>query len=592
MDMQSLFPKTLREDPGLQTSPGTRWLLRGGFIEQLASGIWILTPWGLRVRRRIEAVVRQAMEAVGGLELELPLLQPLELWELSGRAETYRQAGIAFGLTDRRQQHYFLAPTAEEVITRFAGRHLRSWRDLPVLFWQLGTKFRDELRPRQGLIRGREFLMKDAYSFDADRSGMEASFARMRQTYRGVFETLGFDFVQVEADSGTIGGSGSIEFMALTPTGEDTLLRCSACGYGGNQEKARAGFGPVDTEALGDGTLSEVSTPEARSVAEVAAQLGVAEARIVKTLLLLADGQPVGVLLRGDTELQLLKLERALGCRALQLADAATVAELSGTAPGFVGPVGLVGKEGLRWLADQALVGLERWICGANRAEAHLQNVLPGRDLPALGTAALPLADLCSATAGMRCGECLDGELTSCQGIELGHIFQLQQTYSERLNARFATAGGDTEALWMGCYGLGVSRMLQALAEQHHDARGLIWPWTAAPAQIAVLPVGAAQLDAATALTGRLRSAGYSVVCENRDLRLGEKLTDAELLGFPVQLLLGKSWAEGRIEVRWRDTRSWDAERFSQPKAGALPQALMTETELLDWLSTLDARPF
>lgn len=586
LSMQALFPKTLREDPGIQSSPGTRWLLRGGFIEQLASGIWILTPWGLRVRRRIEAVIRAEMEACGGLELELPLLQPRELWELSGRAETYQRAGIAFTLADRKGQGYFLAPTAEEVITRFGARHLRSWRDLPALFWQLGTKFRDELRPRQGLIRGREFFMKDAYSFDASREGMQATFARMGQAYTHVLSTLGFDFVQVEADSGTIGGSGSIEFMALTPTGEDTLLRCGSCGYGGNQEKAKAWFGAAAADTT---VMAAVLTPGARSVAEVAEQLGTGTEAIVKTLFLLADGQPVGVLLRGDLELNTVKLERLLGCTELSLADAATVERLTGIQPGFVGPVDLVGKGEIRWLADQSLQSLGSWICGANRENWHLRHVVPGRDLPALASEELAMVDLASAQAGLVCGQCRAGELASCQGVELGHIFQLQQTYSEKLGASFTTAEGKQEPCWMGCYGLGVSRMLQALAEQHHDARGLIWPWAAAPAQITVIPVNAAQHgSAATALAARLKAAGYQVLLENRDARLGEKLTDAELLGFPVQIVLGKAWeAKVELEVRWRDTRKWNEAIFSQPKPDALPQALMDEARLMAWLASL-----
>ena len=583
MYMHSLFPKTLREDPGLQSSAGTRWLLRGGFIEQLASGIWIMSPWGLLVRRRIEAVIRAAMQELGGLELELPILQPVELWELSGRAETYRQAGLAFRVRDRKQQDYFLAPTAEEVVTRFAGRHLRSWRDLPALFWQMGPKFRDELRPRQGLIRGREFLMKDAYSFDADREAMQATFARVAKAYEGIFTRLGFDFLQVEADSGTIGGSGSVEFMALTPTGEDTLLRCAACGYGGNQEKARAWFEPVSAAAA---ALEAVLTPEARTVEDVARQLGTQPDAIAKTLFLLADGDPVGVVLRGDLSLNLVKLERLLGAKELVLADAASVEALTGIAPGFVGPVGLVERADIRWLFDQSLQGLASWICGANRVGWHVRNVVAGRDLPVA-----EYVDIASAEAGLHCGQCHTGRLEVHHGVELGHVFQLQQTYSERMGARFATPEGKQEASWMGCYGLGVSRMVQALAEQHHDARGLIWPLAAAPAQIAIIPVklerhGAAARDLYT----RLQAAGWQVILEDRDARLGEKLTDAELLGFPVQVLLGKAWDERHeLEVRWRDTRSWDPARFARIKPDALPQAMMQEAELIKWLEAVNS---
>lgn len=583
MFLSKMFPKTLREDPTLQSSPGTRWLLRGGFIEQVASGIWIMTPWGLRVRRQIEALIREAMDSLGGLEVELPILQPVELWEFSGRAQTYRQAGIAFGLSDRKGQAFFLAPTAEEVITRFAGKHLRSYRDLPVLFWQMAPKFRDELRPRQGLIRGREFLMKDAYSFAADREGMQQTFEQMREAYAEILTRLSFDWLAVEADSGTIGGSGSVEFMALTPTGEDTLLRCNHCGYGGNQEKAQAFFQAANSGAENE-LMSEVHTPHARSVADVAQQLGKTTADIAKTLFLRADHQLIGVVLRGDLDLNLVKLERLTGAQELTLADAETVFALTGCLPGFVGPVGLTDKSDdkqVHWYFDHSLQTLGSWICGANREHWHLQQVRPGRDLEVA-----EYVDLASATAGLSCGQCRTGVLEIRQGIELGHVFQLQQSYSEALEARFTTDRGQSEAFWMGCYGLGVSRMVQALAEQHHDDRGLIWPLAVAPAQVLLVPVNLkAHGEAAKSLYQQLRAAGVRVALDDRDLRLGEKLTDAELLGFPVQVLIGRSWEqEQTLEVRWRDTRSWDTERFSQSRPDGLPQAMMSAEALLAWI--------
>lgn len=582
MLMQSLFPKTLRDDPNFQSSQGTRWLVRAGFIEQLASGIWIMTPWGLLVRRQLEALIRSKMQSLGGLELELPILQPLELWQASGRAEAYQQAGIAFSLKDRKQQSYFLAPTAEEVVTRFAARHLRSYRDLPAIFWQLGTKFRDELRPRQGLIRGREFLMKDAYSFDQSLEAMQQTFGCLAQAYHQILSALEFEFIQVEADSGTIGGSDSIEFMALDPSGEDTLLRCGACGYGGNQEKARAWFEAAQTAEVP--ALQEVHTPGARSVEELARQLGIQTSEVAKTLFVIADGQVLGIVLRGDLELNWVKLQTLTHAQQLELADADTVERLTGIQPGFVGPVGLMHKPEIRWLFDQSLHSLSSWVCGANRADWHLRYVRAGRDLQLSES-----VDLASAQAGLHCAQCQSGLLKSHQGIELGHVFQLQQTYSERLEARFSTASGKSEAYWMGCYGLGVSRMVQALAEQNHDERGLIWPWLAAPAQIVVIPVNLAQQgQAAEALYLQLQALGLRVVLENRDLRLGEKLTDAEMLGFPVQIVLGKAWAERReLEVRWRDTRRWDPEVFSQGKPGSLAQTLMSEAELLSWVQRL-----
>jgi len=571
MRYSQVFPKTRKEDPRDSASPGTRLLVRGGFFSQLAGGIWINNPLGLRVRRNVERVVRQEMNRAGAVELELPILHPRELWDETGRWEKYCQAQIAFTLKDRRGGGFILAPTAEEPITDFARRYLPSYKDLPVIFWQMGPKYRDELRPRQGLIRGREFVMKDAYSFDADEAGMRASFAFMEEAYRRIFTRLGFKFIQVEADSGAIGGSGSSEFMATTEFGEDTILHCPHCHYGGNQEKAKSHYPNYPEEA--EAGLTRLETPNIRTVEELEEFVGLPSCKMVKTIVLEADGQPVIVSMRGDLEISEVKLANFLGATEVQTAEASIVVEVTGAPVGFAGPIDLFGKTKVRYLFDSSVKGLKNFLCGANQKDIHYINVNSGRDF------SMPeeFHDLARAVAGLHCSSCRQGQFEMMRGIELGHIFQLQQSYSLPMQATFLNQEGKLVPFWMGCYGIGVSRIVQAIVEQNNDERGIIWPIMVAPFQVVVIPVNVQDnLQAAEEIYSHILGQDLDVLLDDRPARIGEKLTDAELLGFPVQVIVGRSWQKsGKLEVKLRNPELSGVVdfAFNQPKPDSLPVA-------------------
>ena len=573
MRFSKLFPRTRRENPK-DASSGTKLLVRAGFIEQISRGIWIMTTLGLMVRRRVEAIVRDEMNRAGAIELEVPLLHPRELWDETGRWEKYLSAVIGFHLTDRKGGEFILSPTAEEPITNFARHHLRTHRDLPINLYQIGTKFRDELRPRQGLVRGREFVMKDAYSFDADEAGMQRSFAAMDEAYRRVFERCDFDFVRVEADSGAIGGTGSVEFMALTEFGEDVLLQCPSCGYGGNQEKARAYFPPYPEDALEP--LEEIATPDIKTVEQLEEFVGLPAARMAKTIVLVtSEGKPVIVTMRGDLEISETKLANFLVVESVETADLATVESVTGAPVGFAGPINLYGRTDVPYYFDSSVQGLRNFLCGANREDVHFVSVNAGRDFPEVEE----YHDLSKAVDGQHCSHCQVGVLKERRGIELGHIFQLQQVYSKPMNATFTAANGDAVPFWMGCYGIGVSRIVQAIVEQRYDDRGILWPFALTPFDMVVIPVKGEHLSPATELYHQLTKEGISVLLDDRDARIGEKLTDAELQGWPIQVLLGRSWDSGReLEVRWRDPANFDTSVFTT--GGKLPTATMTIDEL------------
>lgn len=586
MKYSLIYPKTRREEPADVPSPGTRLLIRGGFIVQVASGIWTTAPLGLAVRRRVEEIVRQEMNRIGAVELELPILQPRELWEETGRWAKYLQTNTAFHLHDRKKAEFLLAPTAEEVVTHFGRRALESFRDLPATFWQMSTKFRDELRPRQGLIRGREFVMKDAYSFGADPAAMKAAYDAMEQAYQRVFQRCGFNFIQVEADSGAIGGSGSAEFMAVTEFGEDVLLYCQACNYGGNQEKASVFYPPYPAEEPAG--LVELPTPNIRTVEELEQFTELPAAKMAKTIVLSADGQPVIVTMRGDLEISEVKLANLLGAQEVATADAQTVETVTGAPVGFAGPINLFGKTDVPYYFDSSVEGLQNFLCGANKEDVHFINVNFGRDLPT------PAAyhDLSKAVAGQLCPQCKINPLVEKRGIELGHIFQLQQVYSKPMDACYASDQGERVPYWMGCYGIGISRIVQAIVEQGNDDRGIRWSWNIAPFQVVVIPVHAGKNmeDAMRIYDALKEQPNVRILIDDRDLRIGEKLTDAELLGWPLQVLVGKTWEqEQKLEVRWRDEQSSDA-RFSIPKPGTLPTAAMTMEEFTAFVRELDQR--
>ncbi len=570
-----IFPKTRRDDPADSPSPGTRLLIRGGFLMQVAGGVWIMTPLGLAVRRQVERIVREEMERIGAIELELPLLHPKSLWDETGRWDKYAESNTSFRLKDRKGADFMLAPTAEEVMTNFARDSVRTYKDLPVTFWQMSPKFRDELRPRQGLIRGREFVMKDAYSFGATPEDMRAAYYEMEEAYRRIFTRCGFNFIEVEADAGAIGGSGSSEFMAVTDVGEDVLLHCSTCNYGGNQEKTAAFFPPYPDEPLKD--LQEISTPDVKTVKALEEKVGLRADKMAKTIVIVADGQPMVVSIRGDLEISELKLANLVGAREVKTADAETVMKVTGAPVGFAGPIGLYGIVDVPYFFDNSVKGLKNFLCGANREDVHYINVNPGRDFKAIDE----FHDLSKAVSGQLCPSCKTNHLAEKRGVELGHIFQLEEVYSTPMGAGYTDQHGAKVSFWMGCYGVGVSRIVQAIVEQKNDARGILWPVALAPYQVCVIPVTSKNLDDAKSVYESLKKTGIRTLLDDREARIGEKLTDAELLGWPLQVLVGRAWEnEEKLEVRLRDEQNATDSRFSTLKEGALPTAFMSSEEL------------
>lgn len=567
MRYSKIFPKTRRDDPKDAPSPGTRLLIRAGFIEQIAGGIWVVASLGLMVRRAVENIVREEMERTGALEVELPILQPKELWEETGRWRKYLDARIAFHLKDRKGAEFILAPTAEEVITHFTRNNLFSYREFPVTFWQMGPKFRDEFRPRQGMIRGREFIMKDAYSFDVDEAGMKLSYRTMEEAYKRIFDRIGFELIEVEADSGAIGGSGSAEFMAVTAYGEDVLLYCPQCHYGGNQEKASAYFPPYPDEPLQP--LQELATPGIKTVEGLEKISGLKAAQMVKTIVMSADGKPVIVCMRGDLEISKVKLANLMHAADVDTATHDIVEEVTKAPVGFAGPIGLFGKTNVPFYFDKSVEGIKNFLCGANKLDVHFIGVNEGRDFPAPGA----YVDLANATAGSHCPNCKSGLLEAKKGIELGHIFQLQQAYSKPMQTGYLAESNNKEICWMGCYGIGVSRIVQAIVEQCHDERGIVWPFSIAPFQAIVIPANF-ERDMADSeeVYRRLQEEHFHVLWDDRDARIGEKFTDAELLGIPLQIVVGRSWhKDKKLELRWRNCHKFDTQVFRQAKPNSLP---------------------
>lgn len=583
MFVSKIFPKTRFEDPGEAISPGTKLLIRCGFIDQLTGGIWFMTALGLAVRRRAEQIVREEMNRAGAIEMEVPILHPKELWDETGRWDKYLKAGISFTSQDRRGAGYILAPTAEEPITLFAKRHLRSYRDLPIILYQISPKFRDEFRPRQGLIRGREFIMKDAYSFDLDERSMRESYHLMEEAYKRICQRCGFNYIEVEADSGAIGGSGSAEFMALTEYGEDTLLYCPKCHYGGNQEKAVSYYPPY-AEEQSQG-LTMISTINIKTVNELEEFVKLPASKMVKTIVLSADGKPVVVSMRGDLEISEVKLANLLKAESVAIAEAYMVEEVTGAPVGFAGPIDLFGRTKVPYYFDKSVQGLKNFLCGGNEVDVHFINVNTGRDFPQPDA----YYDLSKAVAGMHCSECKSGIFETKRGIELGHIFMLQQLYSQPMSASCTDLAGNKIPFWMGCYGVGVSRIVQAIVEQSYDEKGIIWPLSLTPFHAVIIPVNSNQhLDIAKEVYSQLKETGLDVLLDDTEARIGEKFTVAELLGIPVQVVIGKTWLEkGKLEVRWRDSRNFDSELFKQESAKVLPSCLMDLSQFKLWLTKI-----
>ena len=542
----SLFLRTLREDPKDAETPSHRLLVRGGYVWRTAAGIYSYGPLMVRVIRKIQLILREELERRGATEIWMPVLQPRELWVESGRWDSYTGEGLLFHLTDRKGAELALGPTHEEVVTDIARRSIRSYRELPVILYQQQVKFRDEIRPRFGLMRGREFLMMDAYSFDRDGAGLDGSYLAMREAYGAAFDRMGLAHIVVEADPGNIGGSGSEEFMVLAGTGEDAIVSCDACGYAANVEKAGSRLAPAPAPD-GDVSAHREPTPGARTVADLVALFSMPAARMVKTLIYVAcfgdREETVGVLVRGDTELNEVKLVNALGCVSARLADDGEIERVTGAPQGFAGPIGLA----IPMVADEAVRPLRGFLCGGNERDVHLLDVCHGRDFPEPR-----FADLRRAAAGEGCPRCAAGALRESRGIEVGHVFKLGTRYSEAMGARFADEDGHERPVVMGCYGIGITRVAQAAVEQRHDARGIVWPAAIAPfAAIVIVPAArdAAAREAGHSVAAALASAGVETLLEDRELSAGQMFKDAELLGFPYQVIAGKLVKEGRVEL-------------------------------------------
>lgn len=536
---------TLREVPSDAELASHQLLLRAGFIRQLAAGVWSYLPLAWRVIRRVEQVIREEMEAIGCLETRLPTLTPKELLTETGRWDV----PVVYKLCDRRDSEYALGFTHEEAMCDIVRREIRSWRQLPLLMFQHQTKFRDEPRPRGGTLRTREFIMFDAYSFDRDVAGMDASFDTFAQSYRNIFSRIGLPFVEAEADGGDIGDLDNREFLILTDAGEDTVLRCVEANFAANAEAcACPDIAPAAPDTAPEEALQTVPTPGARTIDEVARFLKVAPQKLIKTLVYVADSSPIVVLLRGDREVNEIKLRRFTGAKELALALEAVVESVTGAPVGFAGVIGL--KPGVRVLADYEVRYIKNGVTGANSPNAHIIGVNAGRDF-----SPTDYADLRVAVAGDPCPAAPQFPLTDARGIEVGHIFKLGSKYSKPLKAEYASESGEQTTILMGSYGIGNSRLLAALVEASHDENGIIWHPSVAPFQ-AVIVVGNIKdepaLAAAEALHDELERAGVTVMLDNRDERIGVKFKDADLVGYPVRVVFGKGFASGMVEIKAR----------------------------------------
>ncbi len=540
------FVPTLKEDPADAEVISHKLLIRAGFIRKLAAGIYSLLPFGLRSTRKMERILRLEMSRAGAVELLLPAVQPGELWKESGRWDFYGKELLRF--RDRHERDYVIGPTHEEVITDIARREIRSWRDLPLNLYQIQTKFRDEIRPRFGLMRGREFIMKDAYSFDADDAGADRSYQAMHEAYRRAFARCGLKFATVEADSGAIGGSFSHEFMVLAETGEDGLVFCE-CGYAANQEKAELKSYATESPADPARPMAKVPTPGCRHVPDLAKFLKVPLGRIIKSMAFQTGQGPVLVLIPGDREINLIKLKNACGGVEPRLLDPEEAEKLTGVPMGFLGPV----NSPIPIVADHGVGRLRGGVIGAGEEDQHYVDALEGRDFT-VGR----WLDLAVAGPGDPCPRC-GQPMGTKRGIEVGHIFKLGTKYSEAMGATYDRPDGQVAPLIMGCYGIGVGRTVAAAIEQNHDRDGIIWPMPLAPYEAALLPLQVQSESVAAAseqLFAELMDLGVETVLDDRDERPGLKFKDADLIGYPLRVTISeKSLATGQVELKRRDTR-------------------------------------
>ena len=541
MYFSKMFLPTMREVPAEAEIISHKLMLRAGLIRKLASGIYSFLPLGYRVLKKIKQVVREEMDGIGGQELLMSALLPSESFRESGRWEVFGPE--MFRLKDRNDRDFCLGPTHEEIFTLTVKNSLRSYRSLPVILYQIQTKYRDELRPRFGVMRSREFIMKDAYSFDRDEAGLDDSYKKMDRAYRRIFDRLGLEYKVVEADSGAMGGSGSQEFMVISEAGEDGIAYCKTCGYGANEEKA--GCLPADDhsdECPED--IIKIHTPNIHTITELTGFLGCDASRMAKTLIYKADGELIAAMVRGDRELNEVKLKNVLGCTELEMADAESVRAVTNADVGFAGPAGLK----IRIIADHEVAMGRNFIVGANETDYHLKNINFGRDFSA------EVHDIRCISGEDKC-PCCGEKITLARGIEVGHIFKLGTRYAEALGCNYIDEEGNEKPMVMGCYGIGINRTIAAVIEQHHDENGIIWPMGIAPYHVIIVPVNVLDenvMKVSEEMYRRLAEAGVEVILDDRNERAGVKFMDADLIGIPIRINVGRKAAEGIVEYKPR----------------------------------------
>ncbi|MCK5850685.1 MAG: proline--tRNA ligase, partial [Kiritimatiellae bacterium] len=536
---------TLRDNPQEAEIPSHQLMLRAGLLRKLAGGLYTFMPLGFKALRKVEQIVREEMDAAGALEVLMPALQPKEIWEQSGRYE--KMQSTMYSVNDRQGREMELGPTHEEVITDLVSREISSYKQMPVTFYQIQTKFRDEIRPRFGLMRAKEFIMKDAYSFDASWDEADSSYQKMYDAYIRIFERCGLVVKPVEADAGDMGGNWSHEFMVLADSGEDGIVECSACSYAANTERATFKYVEAKQYDGAEKTLEEVHTPKVKTIKDVAEFLECEERQLIKTLIYTADDKPVAVVLPGDREINETKLGHLLDANEFTLADDATVEAVTGAAVGFAGPIGL----DVPVFADVSLKGVAGAYTGANKTDYHYSNVNLERDANVE-----KYEDLCLATSGDGCPVC-GAALNECRGIEVGHVFKLGDKYCKSFNATFLDMNGKEQVITMGCYGIGVTRTLQAIIEQSHDENGIIWPMSVAPYVVDIVvinPKHEESMTLALELEKQLEADGIDTIVDDRKDRAGVKFKDADLLGFPIRVVIGqRSLDKGNVELKVRN---------------------------------------
>ena len=546
MRVSRLFMATQREIPADAEIPSHQLMLRAGLIRKVASGIYSFMPLGYRTYRKVEAVIREEMDKAGAQELIMPALLPAEVYQESGRWEKFGPE--MFRLSDRGGRSFCLGPTHEEPFTEAVRDTISSYKQLPVTLYQIQHKYRDEKRPRFGIMRGREFVMKDAYSFDVDEAGLSESYDTMYKAYRAIFDRLGLDYTVVDADSGAMGGSGSQEFMVKSEVGEDGICYCDECGYAANEEKAGCVTPAQDTSEMLD--IEKIHTPDVKTIDDLVGYMNCGADKFVKTILYNIDGKIVAAMCRGDRDINETKLANLYDATEMELAAFVDVERVTGAKVGFAGPVGL--KEKIDIVVDSEVSVMRNFVVGADETDYHLKNVNIGRDFEAT-----TIADIRNAVEGDVCPKCGKGKMKMARGVEVGHIFKLGTKYSKALNCVYLDKDGKSNLVVMGCYGIGVGRTLAAIIEQHHDDNGIIWPAEVAPYKAIVVPTKVndeANMALAEKIYSDLTAAGVEVLIDDRNERPGVKFKDADLIGIPLRITVGRRAGEGIVEVKRRDS--------------------------------------